>query len=361
MANATLNRFFSLHFVLPFLLAALALAHLIALHQDGSNNPNGIGSNGDRYPMHPYFTFKLRRLDMFTHPYEQGRSCVKGSGTTYLGRWGNSMPNRACMQKVIKFAKQLAIRRSVQLDTVRAILHKFQFSFHPRKGGYLNCKEIFQSIFRVGFEGSEFTHRLGSYTKSIIKKMSGKPKSKSSRSHVNSGTAKARNSYAVRGLGVAVIRYGVLNGTRSTITTSLRSSPVLNLLRSHSTGTGSSINVLSRLNDLQNRSKKYNYIDRDLYKTFILNKDMLLLAYNRLKFKTGMRIDDLSSDFISTLITELRSESFSFSDSLTTDMVQEVMRLVLEAIYEPIFNKTSYRECHTALRYVFTKFKGCTW
>src|SRR5882724_7560061 len=58
VSNATLNRFFSLHFVLPFLLAALALAHLIALHMDGSNNPNGIGAFGDRYPMHPYFTFK---------------------------------------------------------------------------------------------------------------------------------------------------------------------------------------------------------------------------------------------------------------------------------------------------------------
>lgn len=58
VSNATLNRFFSLHFLLPFLLAALALAHLIALHIDGSNNPNGISSNGDRYSMHPYFTFK---------------------------------------------------------------------------------------------------------------------------------------------------------------------------------------------------------------------------------------------------------------------------------------------------------------
>ena len=58
VSNATLNRFFSLHFVLPFLLAALVIAHLIALHVHGSNNPNGIGSNGDRYAMHPYFTFK---------------------------------------------------------------------------------------------------------------------------------------------------------------------------------------------------------------------------------------------------------------------------------------------------------------
>jgi ubiquinol-cytochrome c reductase cytochrome b subunit len=58
VSNATLNRFFSLHFVLPFLLAALAVAHLIALHVHGSNNPNGIGGGSDRYAMHPYFTFK---------------------------------------------------------------------------------------------------------------------------------------------------------------------------------------------------------------------------------------------------------------------------------------------------------------
>jgi ubiquinol-cytochrome c reductase cytochrome b subunit len=56
--NATLNRFFSLHYLLPFLLAALAVAHLIALHVHGSNNPNGVTSHGDRIAMHPYFTFK---------------------------------------------------------------------------------------------------------------------------------------------------------------------------------------------------------------------------------------------------------------------------------------------------------------
>ena len=58
VSNATLNRFFSLHYLLPFLLAALAVAHLIALHTHGSNNPNGIASSGDRFSMHPYFTFK---------------------------------------------------------------------------------------------------------------------------------------------------------------------------------------------------------------------------------------------------------------------------------------------------------------
>nr|YP_010977169.1 apocytochrome b [Daedaleopsis confragosa]YP_011031328.1 apocytochrome b [Daedaleopsis sinensis]WNZ34374.1 apocytochrome b [Daedaleopsis confragosa]WQT73194.1 apocytochrome b [Daedaleopsis sinensis] len=58
VSNATLNRFFSLHYLLPFLLAALVVAHLIALHTHGSNNPNGISSSGDRISMHPYFTFK---------------------------------------------------------------------------------------------------------------------------------------------------------------------------------------------------------------------------------------------------------------------------------------------------------------
>lgn len=58
VSNATLNRFFSLHYLLPFLLAALAVAHVIALHVHGSNNPNGVTSNGDRYAMHPYFVFK---------------------------------------------------------------------------------------------------------------------------------------------------------------------------------------------------------------------------------------------------------------------------------------------------------------
>ena len=59
VGNATLNRFFALHFVLPFVLAALALMHLIALHDSsGSSNPLGVSGNYDRLPMSPYFLFK---------------------------------------------------------------------------------------------------------------------------------------------------------------------------------------------------------------------------------------------------------------------------------------------------------------
>nr|YP_010032846.1 cytochrome b [Parastratiosphecomyia szechuanensis]QOW38331.1 cytochrome b [Parastratiosphecomyia szechuanensis] len=56
--NATLTRFFTFHFVLPFIVAAMTMIHLLFLHQTGSNNPLGLNSNSDKIPFHPYFTFK---------------------------------------------------------------------------------------------------------------------------------------------------------------------------------------------------------------------------------------------------------------------------------------------------------------
>lgn len=56
--NATLNRFFSLHYLLPFILAALSLMHLIAKEENGSNNPLGITANTDMVYLHPYYVFK---------------------------------------------------------------------------------------------------------------------------------------------------------------------------------------------------------------------------------------------------------------------------------------------------------------
>nr|AXS64794.1 cytochrome b [Staphylinoidea sp. 4 KM-2017] len=59
--NATLTRFFTLHFLLPFIIAAFVMIHLLFLHQTGSNNPLGLNSNIDKIPFHPYFSYK----DMF--------------------------------------------------------------------------------------------------------------------------------------------------------------------------------------------------------------------------------------------------------------------------------------------------------
>lgn len=67
ISDATLNRFFAFHFLLPFILAALVFVHIVALHKVGSNNPDGIeikknkDENGipkDGIPFHPYYSVK---------------------------------------------------------------------------------------------------------------------------------------------------------------------------------------------------------------------------------------------------------------------------------------------------------------
>jgi ubiquinol-cytochrome c reductase cytochrome b subunit len=71
VSDATLNRFYALHFLVPFLLAALVFIHIVALHKVGSNNPDGVeikeGPKGNRWdpkapadgvPFHPYYTVK---------------------------------------------------------------------------------------------------------------------------------------------------------------------------------------------------------------------------------------------------------------------------------------------------------------
>jgi len=80
--NATLTRFFSFHFLFPFLIIAFTIIHLLFLHQTGSNNPLGINRNIDKIPFHPFFSFKdifgflimiiLLSLLTLIAPYELG-------------------------------------------------------------------------------------------------------------------------------------------------------------------------------------------------------------------------------------------------------------------------------------------------
>jgi quinol-cytochrome oxidoreductase complex cytochrome b subunit len=58
--NPTLNRFYAIHFVLPFVIVAMVILHIVALHAHGSNNPTGIDAKGpqDMIPFHPYYTVK---------------------------------------------------------------------------------------------------------------------------------------------------------------------------------------------------------------------------------------------------------------------------------------------------------------
>nr|QHE65366.1 cytochrome b [Neptuneopsis gilchristi] len=56
--NATLIRFFAFHFLVPFMIIALGVMHMLFLHETGSNNPLGINSDGEKIPFHSYYTFK---------------------------------------------------------------------------------------------------------------------------------------------------------------------------------------------------------------------------------------------------------------------------------------------------------------
>nr|AFX67399.1 cytochrome b [Melanotaenia sp. 'Pianfon'] len=56
--NATLTRFLAFHFLLPFIIVAMTMVHLIFLHETGSNNPMGLNSDADKISFHPYFSYK---------------------------------------------------------------------------------------------------------------------------------------------------------------------------------------------------------------------------------------------------------------------------------------------------------------
>lgn len=58
MGNATLTRFFSIHFLIPFLIVALSALHLLFLHETGSNNPLGVRSDKEKISFHGYYTYK---------------------------------------------------------------------------------------------------------------------------------------------------------------------------------------------------------------------------------------------------------------------------------------------------------------
>nr|APG38460.1 cytochrome b [Kaloula conjuncta negrosensis] len=56
--NATLMRFFTFHFILPFIIAGASMIHLLFLHQTGSTNPTGLNANPDKIPFHAYYSYK---------------------------------------------------------------------------------------------------------------------------------------------------------------------------------------------------------------------------------------------------------------------------------------------------------------
>ncbi len=89
--NPTLNRFFSLHYLLPFVLTGVIFLHVVALHITGSNNPLGIEVKGpqDTLPFHPYYTIKD---SVGVCVYLLIFACLVFFAPNYLGHTDNYVP-----------------------------------------------------------------------------------------------------------------------------------------------------------------------------------------------------------------------------------------------------------------------------
>ena len=304
----------------------------------------------------------------------------------FLGNRGNSLLNIAWTEKVQIVIKLLVILLgSGKVDKVRAKLPEAQFPVFSKKGREINSRNSFS----FDYKSLAYWKTLKGvikvrWSKTLIKEMSGQPKSTYSfYNGITQVSTKGRNSYVVGGPVLAArnfLGYGMTKVIRRWSGPAFLQSIYL------STSTGSTNNVLSRLDSLYERAKLTdNKIDRKLYKDFMLNRDMYYIAYKKLKSKPGMfnpsEHGDLPSYVLDDIIERLQIGDFKFTPvnkvklfkgkscnlgNTKDKLVQEVIRLVLESIYEPIFKDTSHgfrpnRGCHTAIKAIYTKFTGCTW
>ena len=296
------------------------------------------------------------------------------------------MLNIAWTEKVQIVIKLLVILLgSGKVDKVRAKLPEAQFPVFSKKGREINSRNSFS----FDYKSLAYWKTLKGvikvrWSKTLIKEMSGQPKSTYSfYNGITQVSTKGRNSYVVGGPVLAArnfLGYGMTKVIRRWSGPAFLQSIYL------STSTGSTNNVLSRLDSLYERAKLTdNKIDRKLYKDFMLNRDMYYIAYKKLKSKPGMfnpsEHGDLPSYVLDDIIERLQIGDFKFTPvnkvklfkgkscnlgNTNDKLVQEVIRLVLESIYEPIFKDTSHgfrpnRGCHTAIKAIYTKFTGCTW
>lgn len=312
--------------------------------------------------------------------------------TPDLGQRGNPWLNIACLEeKVQTEPKRIGwMLRPVKVVMVRAIQPQNQYPVPSNIGERRVRNESFDSCAVMPKIDNRKETNVMRYTKSIIKDMNGWPKTTSFCITRTTVSTKGGNSHVAGGLGVAArSAYGMLNGIRR------RSSPVANQSREFSTSIVLAKNVMNKLDSLhkiaQSTNGKIN--GWKLYKDFMLNPEMYLAAYQKLRSKPGnmtpginpTTLDGLSETVIHEIINKLRKGDFQFNPGRRVEipkqngktrpltvgsprdkLVQEVMRMVLEAIYEPMFMENSHgfrpnRSCHSALRQIFSKFTGCTW
>jgi len=154
--NPTLTRFFTFHFLIPFLVAGLTIIHLLFLHQRGSNNPLGINANLDKLPFHPYFTIKdtvgFIILIFFLVTLSLTRPYLLGDPDNFIP--ANPLVTPAHIQPEWYFLFAYAILRSIpnKLGGVIAlvssilILVSLPFTFKPKFRG-LEFYSVAQPLF----------------------------------------------------------------------------------------------------------------------------------------------------------------------------------------------------------------------
>jgi nicotine oxidoreductase len=317
----------------------------------------------------------------------------------YLSIGRNPMLNRACIEKGQVIQKQICQTVLGDVGMVRVTLLENQFPSLPSEEEYSGCIGVRYFSCESGFEGHAKETRKLSCIKYIIKEMSGRPKTTVCINNSTTGGLRGVIPSAYRGPRVTYninTKTMLIRENPFSVIRKKWSGPALLQSRFINTATGSGINVLNRLDDLRKYSMKHpdKKIDRNLYKTFILNSTFYLAAYEKLKSKPGSMtpginpstLDGMSLDEIKEIINSLRDESFKFFPGRLKNiskgkglgtrplvvgnprdkLVQEVIRMVLEAIYEPLFHDNSHgfrpnRSCHSALRTIFTEFVGTTW
>ncbi|YP_008475019.1 hypothetical protein (mitochondrion) [Candida oxycetoniae] len=355
----------------------------------------------------------MRRCGIFIKLLQSNKYSVNILTPLHLSIMWKHILNIACVEKgQILYMIEITIN-SGEISKIRIILFKHQLPMLSNKGDRHAINRTLIYYTETGLEGFGNTE-INSYCgNTTIKVMSDGSKDIFWNKYITTGFASSSNRYANRGLIVvdSLLKYNRSNILWNRLISAQQRGPVYisdnycQNLRMYSTRTGSSINVLNKLDSLKTRSKDNpnSIIDRPLYDTFILNKDLLKIACDNLNYfrapnpsiRRGAKYNMNTSQFnsitlnsisekrLDKIIYKLRNNSFQFSlvkremisntklnsiylGSPEDKIVQEVIRMVLEAIYEPIFLDVSHgfrpkRNCHTALKNIFTSFKGCTW
>lgn len=243
---------------------------------------------------------------------------------------------------------------------------------------------------RVTINSSPFTRYLGK----IIKRMSWHPKTNIMTKRCTTGWPKGGDSYWSQSRGSTCFglnrqKYDWGNAQwkgRSTVKA---------LFYNRYYSTGGTKSVIDKVKDLSEWCSQHPdlKVDRKIYK-LVCNPELLYMAYNNIQSKPGnmtpgivpTTLDGMSKEAFTELSDLLKDESFNFKPGRRIQVpkpkgkstppltiapprdkiVQEAMRIILSAIYEPTFLDSSHgfrpqKSCHTALKHVYTKFKGVSW